>query len=1088
MSARLTERIGSRRTTPGRFNTLAGIAACCLVCLSIACSVEIVPADDGVTVGFTVGTKTFSFTFQDLGPIETQANQTAKVASGFRLFESDPVDMPTAGRMLLPSSSVGVGRRLAGKQIVRSQSLPLNGSATISFYIASGVSADLCDSAVLLAEYEMSLTTGVAAILDEGYVLSPEALDIIASNDVTICIEITADFDGEITLGEFTFTFGDESGNLPAETDDVLPTGTIMQVPIDNVDGSSVSVGATHTINGIPYGVVGVLEAQTSSVDRSQGSPSSISLNLQRLGLQRVDRMYLATYSSFVPDLPNGVRVASLTVSYAEGGRPDKLDFVTGDTTAEWSYDRPEHDNFGGVQHDKISTLYTFETRDNSAYEYTGYCYLMTFAPDPSRTPACMWLEMRDPTEYADGRTLIDLSQINFATDARHTLSAVTLEGPLGDPPTTGSCASNPWTCTTDNDCPAGQVCQNGECVTASPTGCTSDSDCPAGQVCQNGECVAAPSPECTWNSDCPAGQICQNGECVAAPPAGCTSDSDCPTGQVCQNGECVAAPTPECTWNSDCPAGQICQNGACVAASPTGCTSDDDCETGQVCENGECVAAPPTGCTTDADCGTGETCVSGQCVAEPPPAGYTTATILHRGTEHRVAGADVDPALALQISAGYQVADIALSGDGEKLWFILWDEYPDVEGDPQIQLWSVDTDGTNGQRSTISEGHLSAYFFVQTNEDGSVAVTETRVGGSTFAIATPGNATQLLWENAPCSQDLYRLTDDGTRLVYLSHYACSNAIYTGELYGGQPGPELVVAGSEFTAGPLPARNVLDTFDISADGNRWVVATENWGDGRSYTAIAVGTGLTAPTIDYQATPNDWLWSRELSITDDGSMIAYDFGGPGTYDCYAQEVGADSWQTISHPVGETKLENLVMADDGSRTYTDGFFTDIGTGQKAVCGAHWITSQGAQMSEDGKVMAFDLDTNGASVLHDGVDGLDGYPSIDRIAYRFDDAEDALVVRVEFTADSTIQKIYAKPMHSGTDPVNVIPVEQNPLYGIRGASGAFSEVEPGVHEGVIPLEGKKAYLNDSYGIRIVLVEATATQIVFQDFSPTR
>lgn len=134
---------------------------------------------------------------------------------------------------------------------------------------------------------------------------------------------------------------------------------------------------------------------------------------------------------------------------------------------------------------------------------------------------------------------------------------------------------------------------------------------------------------------------------------------------------------------------------------------------------------------------------------------------------------------------------------------------------------------------------------------------------------------------------------------------------------------------------------------------------------------------------------------------------------------------------------------------------------------------------------------MGTTGAYILHDGVDGLDGFPSIDRIAYRFDDEADALVIRVEITADSPIERIYPLPLYNGLEPSNVVPVEENLFYGIRGGgvgySPIFPEVEPGVHEYSLNFDGKKSYLNDSYSLRIVLVEGTNTQIVFQDFSPT-
>lgn len=46
----------------------------------------------------------------------------------------------------------------------------------------------------------------------------------------------------------------------------------------------------------------------------------------------------------------------------------------------------------------------------------------------------------------------------------------------------------------------------------------------------------------CSVDTDCPAGQICVNGVCVSVGSGVCSIDSDCPDGFVCRNGRCVPA------------------------------------------------------------------------------------------------------------------------------------------------------------------------------------------------------------------------------------------------------------------------------------------------------------------------------------------------------------------------------------------------------------------------------------------------------------------------------------------------------------------------------------------------------------------
>lgn len=58
---------------------------------------------------------------------------------------------------------------------------------------------------------------------------------------------------------------------------------------------------------------------------------------------------------------------------------------------------------------------------------------------------------------------------------------------------------------------------------------------------------------ECTSDADCPTGEVCQNNECVPKDSnggnggGGCTSDADCGGNLVCQNGQC-AQPTDDDT------------------------------------------------------------------------------------------------------------------------------------------------------------------------------------------------------------------------------------------------------------------------------------------------------------------------------------------------------------------------------------------------------------------------------------------------------------------------------------------------------------------------------------------------------------
>ena len=175
----------------------------------------------------------------------------------------------------------------------------------------------------------------------------------------------------------------------------------------------------------------------------------------------------------------------------------------------------------------------------------------------------------------------------------------------------TGNCEKGG--CSSDADCPPGQICVDGNCV----DGCRSDDDCPDGHICENGKCV----PGCRTDEDCPPGQICVDGQCKA----GCRDDNDCAEGLHCVNGECVDRCPDNMVWDGNkciCGNGYIEVDGVCKEqcppTPPTGgdgeCNDEGDpcygvyCLPPRVCVNGSCEC--PSG-TVDAG--------NGLCISDDP-------------------------------------------------------------------------------------------------------------------------------------------------------------------------------------------------------------------------------------------------------------------------------------------------------------------------------------------------------------------------------------------------------------------------------------------------------------------------------------
>jgi len=187
--------------------------------------------------------------------------------------------------------------------------------------------------------------------------------------------------------------------------------------------------------------------------------------------------------------------------------------------------------------------------------------------------------------------------------------------------------------CTSDANCPLGQVCQANACV----VGCRTNTDCNAGELCigeprkctVGGDCIQdadcpATAPRChpalllcvscLLSIDCPGDEVCSvEPECSGGARScvvgdfscgGCTSDAQCaPATCDLDTGACV-----DCTSDAACPIGKYCDTERNIC---TGCTTDAHCEgnpDGPACLVDE-LGSYCVPCTRDSHCGAEGTC-----------------------------------------------------------------------------------------------------------------------------------------------------------------------------------------------------------------------------------------------------------------------------------------------------------------------------------------------------------------------------------------------------------------------------------------------------------------------------------------------
>ncbi len=223
------------------------------------------------------------------------------------------------------------------------------------------------------------------------------------------------------------FTCVAEQGS--PEANDGTQDSETIQVPVNSVHGVAVPATPTNEYGGVDYGVVGVLNAATDAAPLPAGDDSLV-VNLETLGLQAVQEIHFATYSAWVPDLPDDTVVAELTLSFFGGQSAQVVPLILGGNTAEWSYERSEHDTLlGGVRHTRPSALYSFDSAVDSEGVYTAHVYGVSVELESPGHLTRIDLAMAE-----DGVLGARPDAINSPDWAAQSIPALTLVGPAGSP------------------------------------------------------------------------------------------------------------------------------------------------------------------------------------------------------------------------------------------------------------------------------------------------------------------------------------------------------------------------------------------------------------------------------------------------------------------------------------------------------------------------------------------------------------------------------------------------------------------------------------------------------------------------------
>ncbi len=496
---------------------------------------------------------------------------------------------------------------------------------------------------------------------------------------------------------------------------------------------------------------------------------------------------------------------------------------------------------------------------------------------------------------------------------------------------------------------------------------------------------------------------------------------------------------------------------------------------------------------------------------AQKPSDGFFDANIEHIAYERIVAGPNLPPELGLATAAPYYAADVALSGDGTRLWFVLYNHFQD----PRHQVWSINTDGTGAQQSAIAlpvldPGSTLNGLFVRTDLDGDMAQLDSLT--QFWRINGAGAAMQLMFDlvgpNYALSDGQQRVSDDGSLGMFMDRW--QHRVFTVDLQAEFPSANLLASDAFFAYLGLNPRSLFG-FDMSADGGHWYVAAENHfnevGRNRYWLNHGIGTSAATRVVE-DISGDEQMLTAQVQVTDDGLLFGYctEAQAEITARCFLQQAGNSTRQTLSDE--PRHAGRMLLADHAGRVYmlSDpgtatpyGYFQRLDGPARYVAGSQRLSGNPnpvflrAQLSDNGQVLAAPT-AHGVYVLHDGQTPPPDFPQMVQVLFRYDPTSDDLVVRMQVEESSdALERIYTLPLWRGMEPTRNLPEERNPLWAERSGGGVnwstvFQPLDgsPGWYERRIPMDGKLRYLNADFQLRLVLVDFSGHRTSLYDVTP--
>lgn len=203
----------------GRWSTV-GVWGGCLALVAAAgiwlagCSVMLGPG--GASASLKIGNGTFTIGLGSGGVFIVVPESLVRNLLDVRPFNRVPSDTPVSGSVRLRSSSVTVAASGGpGKEALAAQS-SVSGTAHLRIRVDAPGSESACETGFEVGTFEVTVQNGVVTRVSDGLPLSHSGASYFYRNDLTLCLEMQADFAGTIRVDDLDIVFG------PAED---LPDG-----------------------------------------------------------------------------------------------------------------------------------------------------------------------------------------------------------------------------------------------------------------------------------------------------------------------------------------------------------------------------------------------------------------------------------------------------------------------------------------------------------------------------------------------------------------------------------------------------------------------------------------------------------------------------------------------------------------------------------------------------------------------------------------------------------------------------------------------------------------------------------------------